>query len=470
MNRIIKEEIQSMKEFFSIKWKFVIYVLAYLFTLYIIYLSITLTGEDYKNDEDLKLILQIFIILLIVKYIKIIFLFVLAPWQRVIKKIRERDYNARGFAPKVSILVPAYNEEVGILSTVESIARSTYRKIELIVINDGSTDNSDKIMRDFIDRYNFRKRITKDGIDIKYFYKENGGKAKALNFALARATGDIIITVDADCVVDKNAIGNFIKPFADPKIDVAVGNVKIGNTESAVTTVQFLEFMNSFYSKAAEEVLGAIYIVGGAAAAFNRNVFERVGLYDHTNITEDIEVSLKARKHGMNIAYASDAIIYTEGAPTLEGLVKQRTRWKIGWFQTMGRHKEIVFSKKKEHNKILSWIMIPLVFFGNLQLFFEPWFIAFIFWYSYVTNDFSSFSTWIAAESSIMISIMVIERKHVRPTLLGLIPITWILLYTTSYVEYRAVMKTIWKKITKEEVKWQKWERTGVDNSVKKIA
>ncbi len=225
--------------------------------------------------------------------------------------------------------------------------------------------------------------------------------------------------------------------------------------------MQFLEFLNSFYAKNAESVLGTIYIIGGAAAAFRKKVFDVVGLYSDTNITEDIDISVRICDAGMKIVYADDAIVYTEGASDVKGLAKQRLRWKIGWFQTLYLHKYIIFSTKKEHNKILTWAMIPLVYFSNLQLMLEPWFVIFLYFYSFWTENFSPFLTWIGVEA-IMVSVVIfLDRKNQKHITYLLAPITWLLFYLSTYIEYRSLIFTIWHTIKKKEVKWQKWQRTG---------
>lgn len=447
--------------------KITIYLLLYAVTFLIILSIFTLKPLDKEHYFVLQLIILLFISLLIVKYVKTILLILIAPWNIVIKAIRETRYSSVKYKPKVSVIIPAYNEEVGLLNTVKTVLNSKYTHTEIIVINDGSTDKSHEIMNSFAEKLN--KTPSKGGIVLKYYYKENGGKGSALNYGVKKASGDIVITIDADCVVTPDTISNFIKPFADPTVSAVVGNVKIGNTDTVVGVVQFLEFLSSFYAKNAESVLGTIYIIGGAAAAFRRNVFDIVGLYSNTNITEDIDISVRICDAGLKVVYADNAIVYTEGANSVGGLAKQRLRWKIGWFQTLYLHRHIIFSKEKRHNKILTWGMIPFVYFSSIQLAFEPWFIIFLYIYSYLIQDFSPFLTWIGAEA-IMISVVIfIDRKNQKLSTFILAPITWLLFYLATYIEYRSLFFTIWNTLKKKEVKWQKWQRTGCGVNVPPI-
>ena len=288
----------------------------------------------------------------------------------------------------------------------------------------------------------------------------------ALNYGIKKASGNIIITIDADCILLPETIENFVKPFIDKSISAVVGNVKIGNTETVVGVVQFLEFLSSFYTKNAESVLGTIYIMGGAAAAFRREVFERVGLYSEVNITEDIDLSVRVRDAGMKVVYEDRAIVYTEGASDIISLQKQRLRWKIGWFQTINSNKHLIFSRNNKHNKVLSWFIIPYVYFSNVQLFFEVWFVLLLYIYSYLIRDFTPFITWIIAEAIMMCTILIVEIKNIKTKNVFLLtPITWLLFYLATYVEYYALVSTIINIIRKKEVRWQKWSRKGCNIS-----
>lgn len=414
----------------------------------------------------LRFIVGVIVSLLVVKYVKSFIYMNISPWYAVQKLLREKRYPSSGYRPLVSVIIPAYNEEVGLLNTVKTLLNSEYKNLEVIVVNDGSTDTSHSIMTKFSHSWN--KDAVTDGLKqkkvaLRYFYKENGGKGRALNYGIEKARGEIIMSIDADCALTPQTIGNFIKPFADPRVSAAVGNVKIGNVTSVVGVVQYLEFLFSFYFKKAESVMGTIYIIGGAAGAFRREVFEELGMYNHSNITEDIELSVRLQEAGKKIVYVDDAVVYTEGASTVSGLAKQRTRWKRGWFQTFYQHPALIFSRKPGHNKILSWFLIPFGYYGNGQLTFEPWFMIFLYIYSYLIQDFSSFITWIGIESSMFFILFFFEKgNHRKASFLALAPIAWLLFHVTTYIEYRALLGSIWATLTKREITWQKWQRQGV--------
>lgn len=189
----------------------------------------------------------------------------------------------------------------------------------------------------------------------------------------------------------------------------------------------------------------------------------KLGGYSTSSITEDIDLSFRMQALGMKIVYAHHAIVYTEGADDVRGLIKQRTRWKCGRFETFFTHRALFFSTNKKHNKILSWIVLPLALFGEMQLFLESFFILFLFVYSYLTRDYSSFISGIIVVSSIFIvQIAAEERNQDRGSLFALAPIGWVLLYASTLVELAALCNTLIGYALGKEVTWQKWKRKGV--------
>ncbi len=384
----------------------------------------------------------------------------ISPWNDVVVHFTQ-VFNRKRYRPLVSVIIPAWNEEVGILHTLQSLVKSNYNNLEIVVINDGSTDNSDKIIREFIDEYNSKRGRYKKAIIYKY--KENEGKGMALNTGIQLSHGEIIISVDADCVVTEKAVSHFVNYFANPKVMAAVGNVKIGNTKNIINIVQYLEFLFSFYFKKADSLMNSIYIIGGAAGAFRREVFEKVGYYNPKNITEDIDLSVRIQNAGMKIVYAADAIIYTEGAMVMKDLIKQRLRWKMGRLQTFNEFKSLFFSLDKKHNKILSWLILPLAIFGEIQLSFELYFLAFLYVYSFLIQDFSSFISGIVVVSTMFVVQTVFDDPKSKSwSFYFLSPIGWLLFYLATFVEYNALIRSIWAGLSKKEVKWQRWQRQGV--------
>jgi len=403
---------------------------------------------------------RIFAALLLIKYT--LFLLV-APFHKVKESLRQlritKNQKGRAYAPLVSVLVPAWNEEVGILATVKSLLDNSYPHIQVVVVNDGSTDSTEMIVKNFIRR----NATTLRGKSIVYDYKANEGKGEALNRAIKKSSGEIIITVDADSIADKDMVKNIVRYFADKKIDAVVGNVKVAGEISFLNLLQRLEYLFGFYHKRAHSVMGAEYIYGGACAAFRRStVFDKIGLFDSSSITEDIEMSLRTRYHGHQAVFADDAICYTEGANTWVGLVKQRLRWKKGRFEAFTKYRRMFFSVKRHHNQWLTWFILPFAALAELQLLFEPIGLTLLVLYSIITGDYSSLVLG-ALFVGIMYMVVGLFTERARNWwIIPLLPFTWMMFYALVWVEYMALLKSITTTLRAEAVAWQKWHRKGI--------
>jgi len=201
--------------------------------------------------------------------------------------------------PRVSVLVPAWNEEVGILKTMQSVLDTGYTNLELVVINDGSTDQTHELITQFIEQYSLHNTSQQNDVDIKYLNLSNGGKANALNRGLKEVTGEFVVTVDADSVMDPNAIVNLLHHFEeDAKVGAVAGNVIVGNRKKTIALLQQLEYLYGFFFKRADYSFNAVYIIGGAAAAYRKSTLDAAGGFDEHIITEDIEMSTRILSKG----------------------------------------------------------------------------------------------------------------------------------------------------------------------------
>lgn len=443
--------------------KFCVYLALHVFTAALIASIFLLAPTHNESFPHLRVVIIFFASILLAKYF--IYMFI-SPWNDVYIAYKKRKSRTNKtidrYEPFVSVLVPAWNEEVGIITTVEALLKSTYKNMEIVVINNASTDNTEKNVLALIKKYNALP-AQKRKIELVYCLESAQGKGHALNTGIKKAKGDIIVSIDADCFVDSRAVYNFVQHFRDPKVMAAVGNVKVGNTDTIIGTIQYLEFLFSFYFKKGDSLANTIYIIGGAAGAFRKEVFETIGNYSASNITEDIELSVRIQAAGMKIVYAADALVYTEGAVCLNGLMKQRLRWKRGRFETFAEHKDMFFSTNPKHNKMLSWIVLPLAIFGEIQLALELLFLIFLYVFSFLTNDYSSFISGIIVVSSMFFIQVAFDGKvknKLRFFLLA--PIGWLLFYVSTFVEFNALFKALWGYYRKNEITWQKWERNGV--------
>ncbi|MFZ0921436.1 MAG: glycosyltransferase, partial [Candidatus Acidiferrales bacterium] len=272
------------------------------------------------------------------------------------EKLRPAPQDHPEYQPLVSVLIPAYNEEVVIADTVGSALASRYSKLEVIIVDDGSTDHtSERVLESF--GHDPRVRLLRQA---------NYGKSAALNHALAEASGEVIVTIDADTVVDPDAVPRLVRHFADPRIGAVAGNVKVMNRNRWLTRWQALEYITSQnLEKRAFDVLNCIPVVPGAVGAWRAEVMRSCGGFAGETVAEDTDLTLTIRRHGWKILYDEEAIGRTEVPDTMEALVRQRFRWTFGTLQAVWKHRDAIGRKRYG---TLGWITLPNVFLFQILL------------------------------------------------------------------------------------------------------
>ena len=437
------------------------YVVAIFFfnalTAFVLYLALFTKYKPTDSFIEFRFITLILFAPLLIKYAIHV---LLAPWHPFIESRRDRKHR-HITTPSVSVLIPAKNEEVGIITTITSVLQTRYPKLEIVVINDGSTDRTHEVVNRFIRNYK-----TKNGAgSSRVLYKsvKNRGKAGALNAGLAVASGEIIITIDADSVMDGRAIEKIVKHFSNPRVASVAGNVVIGNRTRPLGFIQQLEYVYGFYLKRTDDLLNAVYIVGGAAAAYRASVIKKLGGFDETIITEDIEISTRLQDHGYLVRYAPDAIVYTEGPSDFQGLARQRLRWKYGRLLTFYKYRHLFFSLQQRHNRYLSFIVLPIALFAEILLFLEVFLLLIFIICTVYTNDFVPLA-FVIVFLGVVITLQIITDPIAKyhKNLLLLAPAAWIVFYIIDYVEYRALISSIRLILKKQKLTWQSWTRCGV--------
>ena len=233
------------------------------------------------------------------------------------------------FAPAVSILVPAHNEAVGIERSVRSLSGSRYAgELEVIVVDDGSTDETATIV----------ETLALPGV--RLLRQANAGKAAALNRALAGASHDILVTVDADTVFEPETLSVLVQRFREPRVGAISGNTKVGNRHGLIGHWQHIEYVMGFnLDRRMYEVLGSTPTVPGAIGAFSREALADIGGISGATLAEDTDVTLDIGRAGWRVLYENRARAWTEAPSTLRGLYRQRSRWAYGTIQSMWKHR-----------------------------------------------------------------------------------------------------------------------------------
>ncbi|WP_294289904.1 glycosyltransferase [uncultured Sphingomonas sp.] len=248
----------------------------------------------------------------------------LAWWQS-----RRRRPEPPVFTPSVSVIIPAYNEDRVIRSSVERILASDYPALQVIVADDGSQDATSAIVAE---AFGTDPRVT-------LLTLRNGGKAAALNRALQDATGEIIIALDADTQFEAGTIRRLARWFVNPKIGAVAGDARVGNRVNLVTRWQAVEYITAQnLERRALAGFDAMTVVPGAVGAWRRATLDQVGGYPEDTLAEDQDLTIAIQRAGWRVTYDPMAVAWTEAPESFKGLAKQRYRWAFGTLQCLWKH------------------------------------------------------------------------------------------------------------------------------------
>ncbi|HEX2607179.1 MAG TPA: glycosyltransferase [Flavisolibacter sp.] len=240
--------------------------------------------------------------------------------------------------PLVSVIVPAYNEEVNAVASLHNLLKTDYPHFEILFIDDGSKDATfAKVAAAF-----------QDHPAVQVFTKPNGGKASALNFGIGKAQGDYVVCIDADTQLLPDAISHLMKHFladAEGRIGAVAGNVKVGNEVNMLTRWQAIEYITSQnFDRRAFAAVNAITVVPGAIGAFRKQALIEAGLFTTDTLAEDCDLTIRLLKEGYRVQNENKAIAMTEAPEKLNQFLKQRFRWNFGVLQTLWKHRDMVFN------------------------------------------------------------------------------------------------------------------------------
>ena len=389
----------------------------------------------------------IFYVTVILGIAKLLFLGFLSARQK--RKYSSLKFRHENFTPFVSVLIPCYNEAAVICRTVESVLRSNYKDFEVIVVDDGSTDDSWKLVT-----ARFR-----DDQRVRVLHKANGGKPRALNLALKEARGGIIIAIDADTLFDKEAIRLMVRYFEDPKVAAVSGNVKVGNRGRMITEWQHTEYVTGFnLERRAYSELNCITVVPGAIGAWRRDLVLDRGGFDVDTLAEDTDMTLSLLEDGWRIAFEENARAYTETPETFRSLLKQRFRWTYGTLQCLWKHRSAMFSTKQ---KTLGFIAMPFMWlfqyiFQTFCPIVDVYMIFSIIFGSSSEKVVISYIVFLLVDLASSLFAFRLEREDPRPLL-------WVPIQRLVYRFLMAyiVLKALAVALHGRSVGWNKLKRTG---------
>ncbi len=273
--------------------------------------------------------------------------------------IRHRERYNDTFTPFVSVIVPARNEEKVIAQTITALLQSDYPKFEVIVIDDGSTDETAAEVKRAV------------GVDarVRLFQCENRGKSEALNFGLSQSRSDIVIAMDADTHFERDTIRKLVRRFELKEMGAVAGNAKVGNRVNMLTRWQALEYVTSQnLDRRAFDTLNCITVVPGAVGAWRRDLILKAGGFTADTLAEDTDLTISIRRMGYDIAYEDKAIAFTEAPDNLKNFLKQRFRWTYGTLQSVWKHRDTLFRRRYGSlgfvalpNVVIFQLLFPLI-------------------------------------------------------------------------------------------------------------
>lgn len=260
--------------------------------------------------------------------------------------------------PNVSIIVPCFNEEQTIEGTLRSLLALEYpkTKLEIVVVDDGSTDSTLEVANRFI-----------GNPQVSVYHKDNGGKYTALNFGIEHSQGELVGCLDADSFVEPDSLREIVKRLeGDETIMAITPAMKVFRPKRALELMQSVEYTFGIFYKKMFDNLAAINVLPGPFSVYRRDVFTQIGLFRHAHNTEDMEIAFRMHAHGLKIANAHNAVVYTTAPNTLRKLVKQRTRWSQGYLQNSRDYSFMYFNPRFGHFGMLVLPFMLIGFFAGI--------------------------------------------------------------------------------------------------------
>ena len=278
------------------------------------------------------MLLEIFI-----AFTTVILIFLYSSWL-IIAALPEKKNVLKKY-PKLSVIIPAYNEEKNIRETLQSVLSADYPdRFEILVVDDGSKDRTAEIVKGFAKstRYSYAA--------VKLVKGTHQGKAKAVNLAMRYAKGDILAILDADTLIEKDSLKKLVAPFGERNVGAVATTLRVKKSLNPLTWFQHFEYAVSSSWRYIVDKVNGLCIVPGFCA-FRKSALGKVGGFKGDTAVEDYDICLHLMKAGYSIKMAPEAIAVTKVPETFSGLVKQRIRWNRGTIQTLRIHSDLLLKR-----------------------------------------------------------------------------------------------------------------------------
>lgn len=401
--------------------------------------------------------LVIFLFILLIRYFATLFMAYFFITRYTVQ-------DKHGYFPFISIIVPVYNEGKVLRSSIESLLELDYSNYEIIIVNDGSTDDTAIVAESLV---GYQKGVS-GLVKVSLINKPNGGKAKALNAGIQYSEAQFVLCMDGDSQLSEETLKMAVRHFIDPAVGAVAGNVKVQNRKRMLTDLQALEYLEGLnMARSSQGFLQMVNIIPGPIGIFRKSAFKDAGFYSSDTFAEDADVTLKILAAGWKIAYEPNAIAFTEAPITIYQLLKQRYRWTRGILQAIRKHKKYLFNPTVNfNNSVILWQMFyEALVWPAMNIFVNLYFIIVALFYG--MSSFI-FLWWIGiAVLDLMAAVYCIaaEKEEFR-----LVP--YAIIYRMIFILLIDVTKAM---ATVEEfigvsMTWGKLERTGIAKSSNKVS
>lgn len=314
-----------------------------------------------------------------------------------------RRASAPPCADKISVIVPAYNEEKSIGSSIESLLGQDYGNYEVVVVDDGSKDGT----------YEIAKRL--EGPKVRVIRQANKGKSEALNAGIRSSSGTLVLTVDADTRLNPGALTAIARRFAEePDLGALSGNVKVDRPRGLLQRLQEVEYTTGIgLTRKGQSMLATVMIVPGPIAAFRKEAVEKADYFSSNTFAEDFDITLAILKQHYRVEYEDRAIAYTIAPRGVEDLLKQRRRWYRGMMQVLAKHEDMFFRRRYG---VAGMYGVPYMWYDTVSPIVNLFLALFAVLAGFVTGDWATIlyglGAYWAIQTLVAVSAIVLDRER----------------------------------------------------------
>jgi cellulose synthase/poly-beta-1,6-N-acetylglucosamine synthase-like glycosyltransferase/peptidoglycan/xylan/chitin deacetylase (PgdA/CDA1 family) len=393
------------------------------------------------TEKNIPLVTKVILLLVIGRLFFVLFLLILNKIKPMVLLTHWRG--------GVSVIIPAFNEEENIAGTIYSVLQNKRKKLEIIVVDDGSTDNTVKVARKIRRKY---KDI------IKVIKIKNSGKAAALNRGIKEAKYGVIVTMDGDTIFTPTTISHLVRHFGNPNVAGVGGKVSATESRNFINIFQQLEYVIAQnVDKVAFNYLNGVGVVPGPVGAWRKSTLLQIGGYSQSTLVEDQDLTMAVIASGHKVVYEPLAVAYTETPFTISDFVKQRMRWVYGTIQCFYKY---LFKVHVSKSHSLRFVLLPNTFIYSilLPLFYPLLDIVLVFslMFSFVDQYWIVYFIFMIVDLGYAIFAFAGEKTQKRLLL-------WLPLQRLFYrfIIYYVVSKSIVKAIEGSEAFWSKVRKRG---------